>query len=52
VDAFVAMTTEVPYRKSLSKQEAMQVLKDAAGKEYDPRIVKLFLSLLKKEKSE
>jgi diguanylate cyclase (GGDEF)-like protein len=49
VDAFVAMTAELPYRKSMSKQEAMQALKDGAGKDYDPRIVKIFLSLLKKE---
>jgi diguanylate cyclase (GGDEF)-like protein len=48
VDAFVAMTSERPYRKAMTPQEAAQALQQGAGKEWDPRLVKLFLGLLQK----
>ena len=49
VDAFVAMTSDRPWRKALSKQEAIANLQKGSGKDWDPRIVKLFLSILEKE---
>lgn len=49
VDSFIAMTTDRPYRKKLSQDEAIDIIRENAGKEYDPSIVKIFLSVLRKE---
>lgn len=49
VDAYVAMTSNRPYRAALPRQEAVAILQAGAGKEWDPRIVKLFLAILDKE---
>lgn len=48
-DAYVAMTSDRPYRKALSKEEAMKLIADGANKEWDPRLVKIFLNLLSRE---
>lgn len=45
-DAFDAMTTDRPYRKRLDVEEACRRLSDAAGTQFDPRIVQVFLSIL------
>lgn len=42
-DAYDAMTTDRPYRKALSKQEAAEEIRKNAGKQFDPEIVKIFL---------
>jgi diguanylate cyclase (GGDEF)-like protein/putative nucleotidyltransferase with HDIG domain len=44
-DAFHAMTTDRPYRKRLSVDEACRRLQEAAGTQFDPRVVKAFLTL-------
>ncbi len=49
VDAYVAMTSDRPYRSALSPQEAMALLQQGSGKDWDPRLVKLFLAVLGKE---
>jgi diguanylate cyclase (GGDEF)-like protein len=49
VDAYVAMTSNRPYRKGLTKQEALKLIQEGTGKEWDPRIVRIFLQLLQKE---
>lgn len=49
VDAYVAMTSERPWRQALTRAEAIATLQKGAGKDWDPRIVKLFLSILDKE---
>lgn len=38
-DAFDAMTTNRAYRKSLSKEEAIAILHEERGKQFNPRIV-------------
>lgn len=38
-DAFNAMTTDRPYRRARSKQEATKILKDHAGHQFDPVVV-------------
>jgi len=42
-DAFDAMTSDRPYRKALNYLDAIGVLKDVAGTQLDPNIVKIFL---------
>ncbi|MCC7530451.1 MAG: HD domain-containing protein [Candidatus Melainabacteria bacterium] len=49
VDSYVAMTSQRPYRKSLSKQEAIKQIQDDAGKKFDPRLVRFLLTVLQKE---
>lgn len=48
-DAFDAMTTDRPYRKSLSVQHALLELKSNAGKQFDPHLVELFINLMSRE---
>jgi len=42
-DAFDAMTSDRPYRASLSSEIAIQELKDNSGTQFDPDIVEAFL---------
>ncbi len=44
-DAYAALTDSRPYRASLSAPEARRYLTEWAGIEFDPKIVKAFLSL-------
>jgi putative nucleotidyltransferase with HDIG domain len=44
-DAFHAMTTDRPYRKRLSIDEACRRLREGAGTQFDPAVVDVFLSL-------
>ena len=39
------MTTDRPYRKRLSVEEARRRLRDAAGQQFDPQVVEVFLAL-------
>ena len=43
-DAFSAMTTDRPYRKGMSPEEARAVLEVGAGTQWDPRCVQAFLT--------
>jgi putative nucleotidyltransferase with HDIG domain len=45
VDCFDALTSDRPYRKKLSEQEAVQILTDRRGRMYDPLVVDAFLRL-------
>jgi diguanylate cyclase (GGDEF)-like protein len=46
-DAFHAMTTDRPYREALSVEEAFRRLGEAAGTQFDPRVVEICLRVLK-----
>ena len=45
VDAFDAMTHNRPYKKKVSKDDALQELINCAGTQFDPEIVSVFLTL-------
>jgi HD-GYP domain-containing protein (c-di-GMP phosphodiesterase class II) len=47
-DAFDAMTTDRPYRKALSLQDAVEEMKRCSGEQFDPLIVECFLQVLEK----
>ena len=47
-DAYDAMTSTRPYRPPMSNEEAMQVLKEGSGKQWDPGVVETFLSTFDK----
>ena len=44
-DTFAALTDERPYSVPISEQEAKRYLTEWSGIEFDPKIVKIFLSL-------
>ncbi len=46
-NAYDAMTSERPYRKALSEIQAMEVLKQQSGQQFDPEVVKAFLDIVK-----
>lgn len=46
-DAFEAMTSDRPYRRAMSREEALKELQRYAGNQFDPELVDLFVSLLK-----
>ncbi|MEA2022467.1 MAG: HD-GYP domain-containing protein [Candidatus Caldatribacteriota bacterium] len=52
VDAYDAMGSDRPYRKKLGKDIIIKILKEQSGKQFDPEVVKVFLSIIegKKEK--
>ena len=50
IDAFDAMTSDRPYRKAPSVKTAVNELKKGMGKQFDPKIVKIFLDILSREK--
>lgn len=43
MDAFDAMTTDRPYRAAMSREEAISILRDGAGTQWDARIVNVML---------
>lgn len=47
VDAFDAMTTDRPYCKALSTEEALVELRKFSGTQFDPGLVEIFIKLLK-----
>ena len=44
-DAYHAMTTDRPYRLRLPVEEARRRLREAAGTQFDPQVVEVFLAL-------
>jgi diguanylate cyclase (GGDEF)-like protein/putative nucleotidyltransferase with HDIG domain len=46
VDCFDALTSPRPYRPALSTEDAIQMMRDDAGKAFDPAIVAKFTELL------
>lgn len=45
-DAFNAMVTDRPYRRARSKEEALKILKDHAGSQFDPAVVRALESIV------
>jgi diguanylate cyclase (GGDEF)-like protein/putative nucleotidyltransferase with HDIG domain len=46
VDSYDALRSDRPYKKAMSRQEAISFIKQNAGKMYDPQLVEVFLSVL------
>ena len=46
-DAFAAMTSNRSYAKALSCGEALEEMKRGAGKQFDPKLVEVFVSIVK-----
>jgi HD-GYP domain-containing protein (c-di-GMP phosphodiesterase class II) len=50
-DVYHALVSDRPYRKAYSKLEAIKIIEDGIGKNFDPNIAKTFLSVVREEKS-
>ncbi|MBU1086087.1 MAG: diguanylate cyclase [Candidatus Omnitrophica bacterium] len=48
-DTYEALTANRRYRKACSKKQAMKIIKDVSGTQFDPALVDLFLRILEKE---
>ena len=47
VDAYDAMTSDRPYRKALSKEEALRIIEENEGLQWDPNLVLIAIRILK-----
>ena len=47
-DVFDALTSERPYKKAWTVEEAVELLKEQSGKHFDPELVELFIQELPK----
>ncbi len=50
-DSYDAMTSDRPYRTALPPSEALAELRCCSGYQFDPRVVKAFIQVLEKQKS-
>lgn len=46
-DAYQALVSDRPYRKAYSEEEALDIIREGSGTQFDPEIVSVFLRILK-----
>lgn len=51
-DAFAAMTSERAYSNSLTRESALKEIRAGSGKQFDPHLAEVFISIFKDEDSE
>lgn len=51
-DSFDAMTSVRSYKDAMSADEAVKILREEAGKQFDPKLVLIFIELILKNKVE
>ncbi|TBR16636.1 HD-GYP domain-containing protein, partial [bacterium] len=49
-DVYHALTSNRPYRKAYSREEALKIIKEGSGSQFDPKVVAVFLKIIKKIK--
>ena len=52
VDAYNAMIYGRQYKKAINKEEAVEELKRCSGKQFDPKLVNIFIDILKDKEKE
>ncbi|HXF84176.1 MAG TPA: HD domain-containing phosphohydrolase [Anaerolineales bacterium] len=50
-DVWDALTSDRPYRRAWSKQDALAYIQDQAGKQFDPQVVAKFVELIQKQEA-
>ncbi|HHY83583.1 MAG TPA: HD-GYP domain-containing protein [Clostridiales bacterium] len=50
-DAYDAMTSDRPYRKALSKQTAIEILKKERGSQFHPKVADILITILEQEEA-
>lgn len=48
-EAFTVMTTDLPYRQSMTKSEAIQDVKESREKQFDPEVAEAFLEAIEED---
>jgi putative nucleotidyltransferase with HDIG domain len=48
-DAYDAMTSNRPYREALTKERALGIIRESAGKQFNPEFARVFLELNEKQ---
>jgi len=46
-DVYQALVSDRPYRKAYSKQEALEIIKEGSGSQFDPQVVNVFIKIIK-----
>jgi putative two-component system response regulator len=46
-DVFDALTSERPYKKAWTQQEALQEIQHQSGRQFDPQVVDVFLKIVR-----
>jgi HD-GYP domain-containing protein (c-di-GMP phosphodiesterase class II) len=52
VDSFYAMISKRPFREPFKEEHAMKILEEGKGSKYDPKIVDIYLEILKERLKE
>jgi HD-GYP domain-containing protein (c-di-GMP phosphodiesterase class II) len=52
VDSYHAMISKRPYREPLNEDEAIRILEEGKGKKYDPKIVDIYVDILRERMKE
>ena len=50
-DVFDALTSERPYKRAWSVDEALEEIKRQSGRQFDPRVVDAFLKIVDRQMS-
>jgi putative two-component system response regulator len=45
IDVYTALTSERPYKQAFSPEEAVKIIMDSSGRQFDPIITEAFLSV-------
>jgi diguanylate cyclase (GGDEF)-like protein/PAS domain S-box-containing protein len=48
-DVYQALTSNRPYRRAFPKKEALKIMQDFSGKQFDPKVIDVFMKIVKKE---
>jgi len=48
-DAYDAMTSDRPYREALTKERALGIIRESAGKQFNPEFARVFLQINEKQ---
>ena len=46
-DVYQALISDRPYRKAYSEDRALEIIKDGSGTQFDPKVVRLLLRILR-----
>ena len=48
-DSYDALISDRPYRRGLDRTRAIEIIKEGSGRQFDPRVVRAFLTLMEQE---
>ena len=52
IDSYHALVSDRPFREAFREEEAMRILEEGKGKYFDPKIVDVYIEILKERKKE